>query len=120
MAEFVEVSFQLGRMCREYSDCADCQLYDSKYCTKTKDKLTRKDLREAEAIIMQWANENPGPAYPTWGEWFESRGDLISGWNNTTSVGWLYNRILEVFHKPIPDDIAEKLGVKPKEVKKDG
>ena len=120
MAEFVEVTFQHVRMCRKCSACVDCPLYDSKLCTVAKYELTRKDLREAEAIIIQWANENPGPAYPTWGEWFESRGDLISGWDNTTSVGWLYNRILEVLHEPIPDDIAEKLGVKPKEVKKDG
>ena len=45
---------------------------------------------------MEWAEAHPEPEYPTWVEWFNSMGGVDCG-------------------EPIPADIAEKLGIKPKE-----
>lgn len=94
MASFQEVMKQWRRMC-EMSQCIKCPL--SEICTT--DPLSRTDVEIAkiEEAVSQWAEEHPEPVYPTWYEWLCS----IGAWNKASD--------------PIPADIAQKLGIEPKE-----
>ena len=58
---------------------------------------------DIERKVMSWAAEHPEPVYPTWREWLSEQGVL--------SAGGLWEKAFE----PIPADIAEKLGIQPKE-----
>ena len=51
--------------------------------------------------------------YPTWGEWFMKRGELVEGWENGTNPLSIIARVGHVFDKPIPADIAQELGIEP-------
>lgn len=78
------------------------------------------DAAAVEQKIMGWVAENPEPRYPSWKEWrekmfpdstymlcpknFMSQED--SGCDNQTSC-------IQCMDRPIPADIAEKLGIKP-------
>ena len=62
---------------------------------------------------MSWAAEHPEPVYPTWGDWLAEIG-LISWGNNGDGV---YSVMVPTFKMctKIPADIAQKLGLQPKE-----
>ena len=49
---------------------------------------------------MEWAEEHPEPVYPTWGTWLSEKYDYD---------------LREIMYTPILADIAEKLGIEPKE-----
>jgi hypothetical protein len=82
-----------------------------------------------EREVMAWAAENPEPEFPTWGEWLESEGICFSRLTNYEHIGSF--SIPQVFeyqidgktafmcgdkvNTPIPADMAQKLGIKPKE-----
>jgi hypothetical protein len=53
------------------------------------------ELQEAETIITTWVAEHTEPVYPSWWEW------LAAGGLDPDD--------------PIPADIAQKLGIEPKE-----
>lgn len=101
MAEFVEVMWQWGRLCKQNYmlklGCDGCLLCGTRanLCGEYA-KDTAKSAAEIERLVMEWAAENPGPVYPTWVEWFNSIGGVDCG-------------------EPIPAEIAEKLGIEPKE-----
>lgn len=75
---------------------------------------------DAEPIIEDWAAQHPNLQYPTWKEWYESTfpdrvRDLIC------PRTFIKHKCTDVSCKDcnnehIPADIAEKLGIKPKEV----
>ena len=71
-----------------------------------------------EENIMQWAAEHPEPVYPTWREWLIKMG-LIDFKPDLRSHPSLTNSLIECLNakasEPIPADIAEKLGLQPKE-----
>ena len=97
MAEFSEVMKQYKRMCHLGNGCEECVLHDM----NVRPCLTRakKYPAEFERRVMEWAARHPKPVYPRWSEWLDAMGyDLF-------------------FH--IPADIAEKLGVRPKEADHD-
>ena len=65
---------------------------------------------------MQWAAEHPEPVYPTWGEWFVERGDLTENWQELKVENKYGGKcVIGMFYQPIPTDIAQKLGIEPKE-----
>lgn len=106
MAEFKEVCKQWRRMCKAASECDGncvdlCVLAHNPTCGELT-RATDKDLENAEAVIMEWANENPEQHYPTWGEY-------LAGDNNNT-VAMMFTLAQE-----IPADVAEKLGIALKE-----
>ena len=104
MAEFCEVMRQAQRMCKYFEfECGNCPLCFNNGCSLPPWKGKAGD--EIERRVMDWATEHPEPQYPTWKEWLEEQ-CVIS------DVGWF-----EKGYKPIPADIAEKLGLKPKEAK---
>jgi hypothetical protein len=63
--------------------------------------------KQVEAIIMVWAAEHPEPVYPIWAEWLKKHG--IIGIDN----GRPY--VSQRAYDNIPTDIAQKLGIEPKE-----
>ena len=124
MAEFVDVMKTARRMCKSIDDCADCPLTDLCYFDKYL-KEYDGSLIQQEAVIMKWDAENPEVRYPTWREWQKENFPYLpdsyplvhpcnfmsiydAKCDNHSNCGTCRD-------KPIPADIAEKLGIKPKE-----
>ena len=121
MAEFVEVMKQARRMCKSIDDCADCPLTDLCYFDKYL-KEYDGSLIQQEAVIMKWAAENPELRFPTWREWqrehFPDGAKMICPceYISWTDAHCCTNEdCSDCRNQPIPDDIAQKLGIKPKE-----
>lgn len=66
---------------------------------------------KAEKIIMAWAADHPEPVYPTWVEYLVGIGVIPHEIRLETADALMDTHLL----KPIPADIAEKLGLQPKE-----
>jgi len=121
MAEFVEIMGIKKRMDNYYEDCAaGCPLCLTNFCSMSEESLTAEDFKEAEKIMLEWAKEHP-IVYPTWIEWLQSLGVIpyLSGYvaKRDDDGNYLdgHVNVNEVAHKPIPVDIAQKLGIDPKE-----
>ena len=93
MAEFQEVMQQYNRMFEACKQGASVPV-EASYANAVK----QPDL--FEEVVMSWAAEHPEPVYPTWSEWLG------------TKYGY---DLREILYEPIKADIAEKLGVNPKE-----
>ena len=110
MADFVQTMKDWRRMCEhcdrnEKIGCVVNGNVCAGFC-KMKDEI---DLEVVEAKVTAWAAEHPEPVYPTWYEWLKDMGltfhDAESSWIGFT----------ERIHHPIPADIAQKMGIQPKE-----
>ena len=125
MAEFQEVAREYNRMCASFIDnCEDCRInpHEGNNIFACRNNVI-KHPEKYEGLIMQWAAEHPEPVYPTWAEWLNSTG-LIKHDTGQFCVHmpnqYLYevkevDILNEVAYKPIPTDIARKLGLQPKE-----
>lgn len=106
--EFREVMKQWRRFCKSHSNCGECEFNGKGICGEA--HLSDVSYADIELRIMAWAAENPESVYPTWYEWLKDMGltfhDAESSWIGFT----------ERIHHPIPADIAQKLGIEPKEV----
>lgn len=127
MAEFQEVAKELERMCNTYLTARKCKtdvcpLYCGDLCYAQAIAHVRgDDACNLEKVVMDWAKANPAPIYPTWFEVLERFG--IAGRINGEPYYDSTNR--EVYLKQpaftpkafesIPADIAQKLGIEPKE-----
>ena len=103
MAEFQEVCKQWRRMCRDGSKdyaCAYCKMYSSIDESVCRGIPNEDDAKVIESFVMSWAAEHPEPVYPTWGTWLADKYDFD---------------LREIMYTPIPADIAQKLGIEPKE-----
>lgn len=122
MAEFSEVMRQAQRMCdhrrKRGLTCIDC---DAMHICGFKIWDVGLDTLCADAdAVMAWAAEHPEPKYPTWIEWLEEIG--VAG--RLPSVEPVFTENQEFYlrklgftpkaHIPIPADLAEKLGLEPK------
>ena len=110
MAEFSEVIKQFNRMCDSMSECRCCPMRVHASCS-LEDILDNPT--KTEEVVMEWAERNSQPKVPTWGDWFASRGDLISNWRDLKVV--MKNGdpcVIGFLYEHIPDDIAEKLNIK--------
>lgn len=107
MAEFQEMVQEFHRLCetqrRLYKNtCDKCPIKIATMGTMFQCyRYVLEKPKEAENIIMSWAAEHPEPVYPTWAEL------LLSIYHDVS-----YARLLGT---PIPADIAQKLGIEPKE-----
>ena len=121
---------QLSRMCGKYSYCVNCPLRGAGFCAVEKQDRRVNANERAAAIIEKWAEENPEQqVYPTWGEWLEQQGICFSSLTNYSYVDGItipkvFNYQIEgktafmcgdKVNEPIPADIAQKLGLEPKE-----
>lgn len=118
MAEYAEVIKQFKRMCWFYSrdktqkSCPMCTSYPNCNIGQCR-KIAFERPREFAGKVMLWAAEHPEPVYPTWAEWLESMhvvNPIVSPDASSQYLlkAWYYD-------SPIPADIAQKLGLKPKE-----
>ena len=106
MADFVQTMKDWRRMCKAQDDttcvaCSSCPMGDDgKSCMAVyEDEFETVDFAHIEQTVTEWAAEHP-VVYPTWGEYLHTL-------HNEPSSCEL--------NKPIPADIAEKLGIEPKE-----
>ena len=106
MAEFVEVFKATKRMCK-HSNCAVCPLSENGFECMA-ERWSEMEPDKFERIVMDWAKEHPEPVYPTWLEWMVSEGIM-----ELSQIG--IGKTLPKADKPIPADIAEKLGLEPKD-----
>lgn len=110
MAEFGVVMHDWSRMCKHFWSgdptvkCSkDCPLNEI-WCPCMDEPVMdawKFDAEKLESVVTEWAAEHPEPVYPTWGEWLQRM------YNSMNYAG--------IFITPIPADIAEKLGIEPKE-----
>lgn len=124
MSDFVQVMKDWRRLCETIQSenqqtssggwCKGCPVQG--VCvidTEIKD-TTDKGLAMIGERIQSWAAENPEPVYPSWGEWLHNL--HVVGVHATCAPEQnIYYPIVGMFNTPIPADIAEKLGLKPKE-----
>ena len=112
---FQEVMKQWKRMCIDADKgpdtlkCGNCRMEKIRLCGFEILDTNDEEIQNAERVIVSWAAEHPEPVYPTWGEWLMSIG-VISGLFPKGAIDALGN-----LKHPIPADIAEKLGIEPKE-----
>jgi hypothetical protein len=103
MADFVQTMKDWRRMCqfmdKEYgnSSCDKCPLGG---CSAVYEMCGKENFSNMEHGITEWAAEHPEPVYPSWYEYL------------TDMYHATWNMIKD---KPIPADIAQKLGIEPKE-----
>ena len=101
MASFQDTMKQWRRICKAQNSCGLCPLYVC--CVFDPDARTNTNIATLEELIVQWAAEHPEPVYPTWGEYLFST---------------IYRQGLsfaQIMTEPIPAEIAQKLGIEPKE-----
>ena len=118
MAEFQEVMKQAKRMCD--ANCEECPLHYTVGPICPIAVTGNDEIAETERIVMDWAAAHPEPRYPTWKEWHEANFINASKpfqpcrFMNQDKLECDYHKSCDVCRsKPIPADIAEKLGIKP-------
>ena len=121
MAEFEQTMKDWRRMCKAQDDttceaCSSCPMGDDgKSCMAVyEDKFETVDFAHIEQTVTEWAAEHPEPVYPTWYEYLISESVLVPRSNYTT---YDLNALLlaQLKNTPIHADIAQKLGIEPKE-----
>jgi len=121
MAEFVEVMNIKHRMDNYYEYCsAGCPLYMNNFRSLSDESLTTEDYKEAEKIMLKWAAEHPvhPVVYPMWVEWLAEQRLVNIKRLPVDDYGGIITQIEPSgeMYAHIPADIAQKLGIEPKEV----
>ena len=108
MAEFQQMMKDWQRMCDSMQGgigkCDNCPLLKVLCQYKPNEKV---DFESAEQIIEKWVKEHP-IVYPTWWSWLINEGVIPSLSTYKVAISYLK------MHS-IPADIAQKLGIEPKE-----
>ena len=112
MADFVQTMKDWMRMCEhcDRNEKIGCVVNGSVcagFC-KMKDEI---DLEAVEAKVTAWAAEHP-VVYPTWYDYLHSMGLL---YKKHTAGGDVPEIHWGNMMTPIPADMAQKLGIEPKE-----
>ena len=123
MSEFTDVMEQAKRMCKAFSDghCSECPIGNANALECGIPVTSGMDCEEVERRVMQWAAEHPEPVYPTWDEWQNSvfpdaEIDMTPcAFGSRDRLNCLEKTCSTCKEQQIPADIAEKLGIKPKE-----
>ena len=119
MSDFVQTMKDWRRMCAAYSTddddcCKGCPVLDYRdHGCSAIFEMDVVDWKKYENAIAKWAAEHPEPVYPSWYDYLRSIGvlyDKHTAGGDATEIHW------GNMMTPIPADIAQKLGVKPKEV----
>lgn len=123
MAEFKNVHRNMVRMCdairAEDNGCAPCPLDGicAKFITLSEDAIAT-----IERVVTQWAAEHPEPVYPSWEEGWkqlfpEAEISILCPkvFGDKYSCDWCHdvNDCDVCLKRPIPAEVAEKLGIKP-------
>ena len=116
MAEFVETMRKLREMCNAQTNCKNCtMLIGGMECGAS---LGSPNLPagEVERRIVQW--EAAKPKYPSWNEVWKQvfpEATCVPCPVFDFGAGECVTSCAECREHPIPPEIAEKLGIKPKE-----
>ena len=114
------------RMCNsmtEMNGCEDCQIVRNTHGARCGDMpCEMQDVESIAREVEKWAAEHPEPVYPTWREWliklgiisFEPDFHSLLHPEPTTVTNAVKAYLNKEGSKPIPADIAEKLGLKPR------
>jgi hypothetical protein len=91
---------------------------DGKSCMAVyEDDFDAVDFAHIEQTVAAWAAEHLEPQYPSWAEWLISIGafgSLKEIERDYTDTEILY-KMRDMMFEPIPAEIAETLGIEPKE-----
>ena len=133
MADFVQVMKDWRRMCetiqsenqQKSSDgwCIGCPIQGNCVIDSEIKYTCDNVLAMIGERIQSWAAENPEPQYPTWTEWLSKQGFVElkdGGFVKRTENEYTYECktvavLTDKAAVPIPADIAERLGLQPKE-----
>lgn len=112
MAEFVDVIRQTKRICKSVNgNCGRCLMGEFACPNNARfDNTDEQEFIDFANAVMSWAAEHPEPVYPTWEDWLLDIGVIRKG------MSWSDLNI--PLRKSIPANIAEKLGLQPKEYMK--
>ena len=123
MADFVQTMKDWRRMCKTFttdddeSCCEGCPIMaleiDEHGCDAIFSEWADKaDWEEVEDVIETWAAEHPEPKYPTWWKYMCMIGVIPDELGDKT-LGEM--TVYSLMNTHIQSDIAEKLGIEPKE-----
>ena len=123
MGEFVDVIHHTKRICKSVNGHCEKCLLGAFSCPNNArfDSTDEQKFIDFANAVMTWAAEHSEPVYPSWAEWLESTGltkhktgQFCVHMPNQYSYEVKEVEILnEAAYKPIPADIAEKLGIEP-------
>lgn len=119
MAEFKEVIRHWARMgenrCTFCPLADECDDYYIKYnACEPFCRTLNDEADKVETVVMAWAAEHPEPVYPTWYDYLSNvMTEPPFPIDDHDYVRWLTEHRIHA-------DIAQRLGLKPKEVEKDG
>lgn len=125
MSEFTEIMKQARRMCEAFRDghCSECPIGDAKVLECGITVTAKMDCNEVERRVMQWAAEHPEPVYPSWEDgWKQLFPEAAyvpcpDEYFGDDSRCERYDGCKPCKASPMPAEVAEKLGIKPKEAK---
>ena len=111
--DFVQVMKDWRRMCEncDRNEKIGCVVNGS-VCAGFRKMIDEIDLEVVEAKVTAWAAEHPEPVYPTWWKYMCMIGVIPNNLGDKTLGEVTVERLM---HISIPADIAEKLGIEPKE-----
>ena len=124
MAKFIEVMEQAKRMCESFSDghCSKCPIGNADVLECGIMVTSEMDCEDVERRVMQWAAEHPEQVYPNWNDWYRKNFPDAEIDITPCTFGsrdrlncFLEKKCSTCKEQQIPADIAEKLGIKPKE-----
>lgn len=129
MAEFVKTMEEARRLCATQENCEKCPIWYARLevcrigAAFNDDKIVDTIT---EGIILSWAKEHPEPVYPTWKEGWKQlfpeadirRAFCPEVFGDKYRCDWCYDdddndSCDECLERPIPAEVAEKLGIKP-------
>lgn len=114
MADFVQTMKDWRRMCDEmssddkYNACVNCPLKDYGCPAIYETENASTDWGHIEKVVTAWATEHPEPVYPSIAKYLEQFGIIIR------RDGTLQTDFFKA-NEPMSADIAQKLGIEPKE-----
>lgn len=113
MAEFSELVRTKKRICAKYKkdNCFGCPISGILCGIISISSYSDLEFKKFEDALMAWAAEHPEPIYPTWVEYLVEIGIIPHEIRLETADALMDTHLL----KPIPADIAQNLGLRPKE-----
>lgn len=126
MAEFKDIALGFNRMCNFYNvpPCEGCPM--GFHTIDRSDCMSRLfcNPEKYEERVIKWVEKHPEPKYPTWAEWLSGLGLIVQRDGTFTEYSLdgvccmtkKVDALSEKAYQPILNDIAEKLGLNPKEV----
>ena len=122
MAEYARIMRNVHRMCKLYKSCNKCPLFiETDGCMAEPQDIFMP--KETERRVLEWERTHPAPVYPSWYEYQQQTFPGHTRWicpmafgvqcqcKSVTSV----QACTKCRNSPIPAEIAEKLGIMPKE-----